>query len=64
VQCICLTMVSSRSWSKFKVKYCMTVLLVRSITLEKIMTLKNDLAQMMYHVIALVYDFTSLNKKY
>jgi len=46
VQCIFLTMVSSRSWSKFKVEYCMAVLLVRSITLEKVVTLENDLAQM------------------
>ena len=37
--CICLAMVSLRSWSKLKVEYCMTVLLVRSITLEKMVTL-------------------------
>jgi len=30
---------SSRSWSKCKVEYCMTVLPVRSITLEKMVPL-------------------------
>jgi len=45
VQCVCLTKVGSRSRSKFKVKHCMTVLLVGSTPFKPMVRLTNNSAQ-------------------
>jgi len=46
VQCLCLTKVGSRSRSQSKIKYCMTVFRVRSISFEHLVGFTNNFAQM------------------
>ena len=46
VQCLCLTKVGSRSRSLFKIKHCMTVFRVRSISFEPMEGFTNNFAQM------------------
>jgi len=46
VQCLCLTKVGSRSRSQSKIKHCMTVFGVRSISFEPLMGFTNTFAQM------------------
>jgi len=46
VQCLCLTKVSSRSRSQSKIKHCMTVFHVRSISFEPLVGFTNNFAQM------------------
>ena len=46
VQCLCLTKVGSRSSSQSKIKHCMTVFRVRSISFELLVGLTNYFAQM------------------
>jgi len=46
VQCLGLTKVSSRSRSQSKIKYCMAVFGVRSISFEPLVGLTNNFAQM------------------
>ena len=46
VQCLCLTKVGSRSRSQFKIKHCMTVFRVRSISFEPLVVFTNYFAQM------------------
>jgi len=46
VQCLCLTKVSSRSRSQSKIKHCMTVFHVRSISFEPLAGFTNNFAQM------------------
>jgi len=46
VQCLCLTKVGSRSRSQSKIKYCMTVFRVRSISFEPLVGFTNNFAQM------------------
>jgi len=47
VQCLCLTKVGSRSRSEFKIKHCMTVFHVRSISFEPLVGFSNYSAQML-----------------
>jgi len=47
VQCICLTMVVISSKSYFKVKHCMTVFCVRSISFEALVVFTNNSAQLL-----------------
>jgi len=46
VQCLCLTKVGSRSRSQSKIKHCMTVFRVRSISFEPLVAFTNNFAQM------------------
>ena len=46
VQCLCLTKVGSRLRSQSKIKHCMTVFRVRSISFEPLVGFKNNFAQM------------------
>ena len=46
VQCLCLIKVGSRSRSQSKIKYCMTVFHVRSISFEPLVGFTNNFAQM------------------
>jgi len=46
VQCLCLTKVGSRSRSQSKIKHCMTVFHVRSISFEPLVGFTNNFAQM------------------
>ena len=46
VQCLCLTKVGPRSRSQFKIKHCMTVFRVRSISFEPLVGFTNNFAQM------------------
>jgi len=46
VQCLGLTKVGSRSRSQFKIKHCMTVFSVRSISFEPLVRFTNNFAQM------------------
>jgi len=46
VQCLCLTKVGSRSRSQFKIKQCMTVFRLRSISLEPLVGFTNNFAQL------------------
>jgi len=45
VQCLGLTKVGSRSRSQFKIKYCMTIFRVRSLSFEALVGLTNNFAQ-------------------
>ena len=46
VQCLCLTKVGLRSRSQSKIKHCMTVFHVRSISFEPLVGFTNNFAQM------------------
>jgi len=46
VQCLGLTKVGSRSRSQFKIKHCMTLFRVRSISFELLVVFTNTFAQM------------------
>jgi len=46
VQCLYLIMVGSRSMSQSKIKHCMTVFRVRSISCEPLVGFTNNFAQM------------------
>jgi len=46
VQCLCLTKVGLRSRSQSKIKHCMTVFRVRSISFELLVGFTNNFAQM------------------
>jgi len=46
VQCLCLTKVGSRSSSQLKIKHCMTVFRVRSLSFEPLVGFINNFAQM------------------
>jgi len=46
VQCLCLTKVGSRSRSQSKIKHCMTVFRVHSISFEPLVGFTNNFAQM------------------
>jgi len=46
VQCLCLNKVSSRSRSQSKIKHCMTVFRVRSISFEPLVGFTSNFAQM------------------
>ena len=46
MQCLGLTKVGSRSRSQFKIKHCMTVFCVRSISFEPMVGFTNNFAQM------------------
>jgi len=46
VQCLCLTKVGSRYRSQFKIKHCMTVFRIRSISFEPLVGFTNNFAQM------------------
>jgi len=46
VQRLCLTKVGSRSKSQFKIKHCMTVFRVRSLSFEPLVGFTNNFAQM------------------
>jgi len=46
VQCLCLTKVSSRLRSQSKIKHCMTVFRVSSISFEPLVGFTNNFAQM------------------
>jgi len=46
VQCLCLTKVGSGSMSQSKIKHCITVFRVRSITFEPLVGFRNNFAQM------------------
>jgi len=46
VQCLCLIKVGSRSRSQSKIKHCMTVFRVRSISFEPLVGFRNNFAQM------------------
>jgi len=47
VQCICLTMVGLRSRSQSKIKHCMTVFRVRSISFELLVGFTNNFPKML-----------------
>jgi len=46
VQCLCLNKVGSRSRSEFKIKHCMTVFHVGSISFEPLVVFTNNFARM------------------
>ena len=46
MQCLCLTKVGSRSMAQVKIKHCMTVFGVRSISFEPLVVFTNNFARM------------------
>jgi len=59
VQCLCLTKVGLRSRSQSKIKHCMTVFHVRSISFEPLVGFTNNFAQMssmMRRCLVLMFD--------
>jgi len=57
VQCLCLTNVCSMSRSQFKIKHCMTVFRVRSISFEPLVGFTNNFAPMSSKIMCAVPIF-------